>query len=723
MNLQPSHSQSASMPEIASFDDQALDSKRSWRSLFPDPHAVWAVFRRHMGLFFGVFMLVVAGVALWTVTRTPIYVASSSLLVRPQADAVVDVQSVTPDLPATTDVVNTEVKLMQSPALAWRVAAQFATDHPDDPIVKGAAREEVVSRIAGMTTIARAASTYVIEVFVRAQDPQTAAEIANLYVTQFVSSDKEAKVRMNSSADRWLRERSTELERDATSADAAVQDYRIRNGLISNEGTTLSEQEISTLNQQIAAAQAELAEKQGRLSSARAQLASGGGGADVGAALGSGTIGTLRAREAEASASVAELQSRYGPQYPELLKARSELGAIRQDIQSEIDRILSNLDAEVRVASSRLTSLQGSRSQSTGVLAANNRALVGLQELQRRADAAKAIYETFLNRSRETSAQEGLQRADTQVDSLATAPDEPAYPDRPLAAMLAALGGVICGICAIGTAEYLQSSIRTRADVERRLHLRYAGAIPSLKSTLQGGKTDLAPQDFIVEHPHSAFAECFRSLRTFMLLGGRSRGTSQTMVIASALPQEGKTTTAVCLARASALGGVSTILVDCDLRRRGSSELLGYAQANGLYDYFAGTPLGQLVMIDPPTGLAVLGTAKPPEDPHEILTGENVARLISELRRRYEIIIFDTAPLLGIAETRVLAAAADQTLLISRWSSTSLNAVDTAVDLLVSAGANICGCALSQVNINKYASTGYFDSYSYHKQFRGYYTE
>ena len=119
----------------------------------------------------------------------------------------------------------------------------------------------------------------------------------------------------------------------------------------------------------------------------------------------------------------------------------------------------------------------------------------------------------------------------------------------------------------------------------------------------------------------------------------------------------------------------------------------------------------------------MLGTAKAPEDAHEILTSENVGRLISELRRRYEIIIFDTAPLLGIADTRVLAAAADQTLIVSRWSSTSLNAVDTAVDLLISAGANICGCALSQVNINKYASTGYFDTYSYHKKFRGYYTD
>lgn len=695
---------------------------RSWRDFLPDPRAIWVAFRRHAALFVGVLAAILIAVFVWAYLQVPVYAATSSLLVRPQSDAVVDVKAVTPELPATNDIVNTQVRLMQSPALAMRVAQRYAETHPQADLVRGQSPDTIAAALAGMVQISRSASTFVIEVTARSTDAQEAADIANLYVNEFVSSDKEAKVSTNAAADTWLRQRTTELEKDATAADAALQAYKIRNGMISSEGASLSEQEISSLNQQIALAQAELAEKQGRLSSARAQLAKGGGGADVGAALGSGTIGTLRAREAEASAKLAQLQARYGAQYPDLVKTQSELTAIRADIQREIDRILSNLQAEVNVAASRLSSLQGSRGVSAGVLSTNTQAQVGLQELQRRADAAKAIYETFLNRAHETGAQVGLQRADTQVDSLATVPMGPVFPDYRLVVFVGLFGGILGGIAAVGVAEYLQGGIRTKADVEERLGLRYAGAVPDLGSTLGKLRTIEAPHEYVLSHPQSTFAEAFRSIRAFLLLSGRSASKpSRAIAITSALPQEGKTTTAVCLARTTAMDGTPTVLVDCDLRRRGSSELLGNRRSNGLYDYFNGAPLDQSLYLDEESGLYLLGTASTEGSGQDPLTTENLDRLIEELRRRFQVIIIDTAPLLGLADARIVASAADRVLLINRWKTTSIRAAEAATDILVASGARISGVALTQVDIRSYASTGYTDSYSYHKQFRGYY--
>lgn len=695
---------------------------RNWRDFFPDPRAIWVAFRRHVALFIGVILVILAAVSVWAYLQVPVFSATASLLVRPQSDAVVDVKAVTPELPATTDIVNTQVKLMQSPALAQRVAERFAATHPQSDLVRGNSPAALTQSLTQMVKISRAASTFVIEVTARSPHPQEAADIANLFVNEFVSSDKDAKVSTNAAADGWLRQRTAELEKDATAADAALQAYKIRNGLISTEGQTLSEQEISVLNQQIAQAQADLAEKQGRLASARTQLAKGGGGADVGAALGSGTIGTLRTREADAAAKVAQLRSRYGSQFPELVKAESELTAIRSDIQREIDRILSNLQAEVNVSASRLSSLEGSRGRSTGVLSANNQAQVGLMELQRRADAAKAIYETFLNRAHETGAQVGLQRADTQVDSLADLPQAPVFPDYRLVILLGLLGGFVGGVGAVGIAEYLQGGIRTKADVEERLGLRYAGAVPVLDSTLGKLRSLEEPHDYVLSHPQSSFAEAFRSLRAFLLLsGGNGTKPSRAIAIASALPQEGKTTTAVCLARTSAMDGISTVLVDCDLRRRGSSELLGNRTSNGLYEYFKGAPLDQSLYLDEDSGLYLLGTASTEGRNQDPLTSENLERLLEDLRRRFQVIIIDSAPLLGLADARIVASAADRVLLINRWKTTSIRAAEAATDILVASGARISGMALTQVDIRSYASTGYTDTYSYHKQFRGYY--
>jgi succinoglycan biosynthesis transport protein ExoP len=703
-------------------DGQGRGADLSWRNLFPDPRVMMMVFRRHLWLFLATFALVVAAVAAWALLQVPTYSASASVLVEPQAESVVNIQSVSPNVPVTTDVVDTTVKLMQSRTLSLRVADRFAARHPDRLAAGSAGRAALAQELAGAVNIYRVGSTFVIEVLAGSPNAAEAAEIANLFVTQFVAMDREAKVNANSSADTWLHSRTVQLERAATQADAALAQYKISHGLMSANGATMAEQELSSLNQQIAGAQAELAEKQGRLSAARAQLQAGGKGADVGAALGSGTIGTLRAREAEASAQVAQLQARYGPLYPDLRKSQNELGEIRAQIQLEIDRILSNLDAEVRVASSRLSSLQSSKSQSTGTLAANNAASVGLTELQRRADAAKSIYETFLNRSRETNAQQGLERADYRVSQLAEAATLPDFPNLKIAVLVALVGGVIGGLVAVGAAEYLQSGISTKADVERRLRVRYAGAVPTLVSTLGGKRTDEAPHDYIVSHPFSVYAEAFRSLRAFLVLGsGASAGSSRSVAIVSPLPQEGKTTTAVCLARVAAMAGVPTVLIDCDLRRRGSSALLD-VRANGLYDYFSGAAtLDQALEVDEATGLFVLGTASPQPDARDPLTSEALAALVAELKPRFKVILFDTAPILGVADTRAVAAQVDRVLLINRWRRTSLRASEAAIDILLDVGAKLSGVALTQVDVTRYASTGHNDVYGYQKKFQGYY--
>lgn len=694
------------------------------KDLLPDPRAVWALLRRNFKIFLLVFFLVVAAAIFWTSRQTPSYSATASLLVQPKGENVVDVKSVTPDTPATADVVDTRVRLIASPDLAKRVALIYGKNHPDRAPRNATELDNLATELLGLISVSRSGSTFLIDITASSHDAAQTAEVANLFAQEFVASDKDAKVSANTTADTWLRQRSEELAKEATAADGALQAYKIRHGLLSANGRSGAENQISTLDSEVAQAEADLAEKQGRLNAARQQLRSGSGGADVGAALGSGTIGGLRSREAEVSSRLAQLQATYGPEHPELKKAKSELSDVHSQIQLEINRILSNLEAEVRVASSRLSSLRSSRGQSVGVLMVNNSAQVGLDELQRRADAAKAIYETFLNRSRETNAQQGLQQADSRVAVLAQTPFEPDFPNWRLALTFALAGGFVLGVAAIGLSEYLEGGVRTKADVEHRLRVRYAGAIPTLKSTLGNMRATEPPHEYVVSHPFSSFAESFRALRAFMLLGsGAVQGSPRAIAIASPLPQEGKTTTAVCLARASAMGGVRTVLVDCDLRRRGTSELLLGPDQGGLYEYFDGSKtLDQALVTDSATGLAVLGTAAPQATAHDPLTSENVTKLVRELKQRFEVVIFDTAPVLGVADARIVASSVDRVLLVTRWRKTSLRACEAAIDMLLDVDVKLSGVALTQVDITRYASTGHTDSYSYQKKFRGYYT-
>ncbi|TPG16537.1 protein-tyrosine kinase [Sphingomonas koreensis] len=690
-------------------------------NILPDPRVVWMIFRRNLWLFAIVFLLIVAAVAAWTLMQVPSYSATASLLIEPSSPEVVDVKAVTPDLPSNSDVIDTQVRLIQSPSIARRAADAYAALRPQDPRSAVANRAQLANVILSMVDANRSGLTYVIDISARSTDPQFAADAANLVAQQYIAAQRDAKVGANEQASGWLSKRTSELRDAASQADAALQNYKISHGLMSANGATMAEQEVSGLNTEIASAKADLAEKQGRLNAARAQLNAGGNGADVGAALGSGTIGGLRQSEAAASAQVAELKSRYGPLYPDLVKAKSNLAEIREQIQLEINRILSNLQADVNVASSRLASLDASESRANGALAGNNSAAVGLNELQRRSDAARLIYETFLNRLRETSAQQGLQQADARIAAPAPTPLGPDFPRKKLMAMFGIILGLFGGVAAIAVREYLQGGIRTKSDVERKLRVRYAGAVPTLQSTLGNVRPTEPPEDYIVSHPFSAFAESFRGLQAFLMLGGGR--SARVVAIVSALPQEGKTTTSNCLARAASLGGLRTVLVDCDLRRRGTSELIIHGPQPGLYEYMRGeVTIDEALVEDPESGVFVLGTSEPQKDARDPLTPNNLVRMLADLRARFDVIILDTAPVLGVADARAVAASADRVLVISRWSKTSIHAVEAAVDVLLDAGAKISGVALTQVDITRYASTGHSDTYGYQKKFRGYYT-
>lgn len=690
--------------------------------LLPDPRLIWMIFRRNLRLFLAVFIIVVAAAAAWTLTRTPVYSATASVLISPAAPDVVDVKSVTPDLPATSDIVDTQVRLIQSPNVAASAADAYAAKYPNDPRSARSERDRLAETMSKMVKVDRDGLTYVINISANSTDAKFAADTVNLFADQYLAGQREAKYSTNEQASAWLEKKTIELRDEASAADKTLQEYKIRHNLMSANGQTNAEQEVSALNQEIASAKANLAEKQGMLSAAQKQLRSGGGGADVGAALGSSTIGKLRESEAEASAKVAQLSTTYGADYPDLVEAKSQLADIRTQIQKEINRILSNLQAGVQVAASRLASLQASHFNATGSLANNNAAEVSLADLQRRADAANAIYQTFLTRLRETSAQQGLQQADARVSSYAKTPVDPVFPNKKLSALFGIVAGLGVGVFAIAISEYLQGGIRTKSDVENKLRVRYAGAIPSLQSTLGNVRASESPVDYIVAHPFSTMAESFRSLQAFLLLGGTGKR-ARVVAITSALPAEGKTTTSVALARTAAMSGARTVLVDCDLRRRGSSEMFIHDIRPGLYEYMRGEiSLDQALVEDTDTGMLLLGTSEPPKDARDPLSPANMTRLLAELRTRFDVIVLDTAPVLGVADARTVAAHADRTLLITQWRKTSRSAAESALDLLVDAEARISGVALTQVDIRRYASTGQADAHGYQRKFRGYYT-
>jgi capsular exopolysaccharide synthesis family protein len=702
--------------------------------LLPEPALLWAVFRRRMWLFLLVTLLVMGAVAAYTLRITPMYSATATVVIEPSQAAVVDnVRSVNAPVQGDATAIETEVQILSSPALAGRVAdalhleryPEFGgsagvmisdNDRTNEPGLHPLARA-----VLGHMNIRRVGLSFLIAITANARDRQLAAEIANEYARQYIAQQAEAKNSKITDVSSELQNRLNDMETKVVAADQAVQQYKIAHNLMSSQGSTLAEQEVSSLSTQIASARADLADKQSRLSVARTQLARGGGGADIGAALGSGTVGGLRQREADTSQRLADLTTRYGDRYPDVIKTREELKDVRVQLQREIDRIISSLAAEQQASASRLASLTGSAASAKGQLASNNSAAVGLLELERKADAVRSIYQAFLNRSKETVSQQGLERADARIDALSRVPLLPFQPNIPLSILFALVLGPVAGLAAIAVAEYMDGKVSTKQDIEQKLRVRYIGAIPDLKSTLDNKRDTDKPADYLLEYPASAFAEAFRSLRTASMLKGRTL--PPVLAITSALPREGKSTTSICLARTMTGAGARTVLVDCDIRRRSVSAEFMADDWSGLVDYVAGRKtLDEALFKDPDSDLYVLGSTVAPDGfARDLFADKPIEAVLAELRQRFDVVVLDTAPVLGIAETRTIAAAADVVLMLTRWRSTPMRAADAAVEMLLTANVKLRGVVLNLVDIRRFASTGYQDVYSYHKKFKGYY--
>ncbi|UUL82394.1 GumC family protein [Sphingomonas qomolangmaensis] len=690
--------------------------------LLPDPGLIWQVFRRNLLLFSLVFLAILGLAVAYASLQVPQYVARASVLIEPTSDPVRTTAPGNRLEAMQADEVDTEIRLIASPLVAERAAMLYLERYAPGLATRATATEVAAQaqRILRSTMVTRSGQTRVVDISVRDSDPQMAAMNANLVAEAYLASQVEAKTARSASSTAFINARLSELERNALTTQAALDNYRADRGLAGENGSTNAEQEVSTLNQQLASARADLAEKRGRYSAARAQLSRGGGGADVGAALGSGTIASLRAQEGATSAELAVLRERYGEAHPQRRQTEEELRDIQSRIQEEINRVLSNLQADVQTAQSRVASIEGSRGSALGTVRQNSRAQTGLGELQQKAEAAGQVYQAFLARSQEAGALRDSAMPDAVISTRAATPKLPASPNYPLILIFGLIMATGSGVFAVLLAEYLRRGVQTKRDVERSLRLRYAGAIPSLNSTIEGRKAILPPHEYIISHPHSMFAEAFRSIRAFLTLSPGTR--PRAIAITSALPGEGKTTTSVCLARTTAAEGGKVLLVDADFRRRGASSLLEYVSPHDIHDYLDNSaPLAQCIYVDPISGLHVLGSNAVQDSPKSSVNEARVEAMYDELRSNYDIIIVDTAPILAVADGRILATAADRVLLISKWKKTSKRAVEAASAMLIDANAKVTGLALAQVNIKKYASTGDGDVYAYTQKFRGYY--
>jgi capsular exopolysaccharide synthesis family protein len=197
----------------------------------------------------------------------------------------------------------------------------------------------------------------------------------------------------------------------------------------------------------------------------------------------------------------------------------------------------------------------------------------------------------------------------------------------------------------------------------------------------------------------------------------------RTVAITSALPREGKSTTSICLARTAALQGWRVLLIDSDLRRPGVSGMFPDAPNGGLLDVISGDRcLADAVVRDTDSGADLLLLPRHAATDQDIFGSDTFSELISEAKDRYDLVILDTAPVLPVADTRVLAQKVDAVVCVARWKQTPRAAVAHALRILKSQNANVVGVVLTRVDMAEQAATGYGDPEYFYRHYENYYS-
>lgn len=702
-----------------------------------DIRMITGVLAQRALLAIGVAVVVFVLVLGFVMQMTPKYTAAGSMLIDPRrANATrTDVAQFggAPDM----SYIDTQAEVVKTPALARAVALKMKlyNDPEFNPKmgkglfgggaqpIQGAPDEKSLSiaanHLRSATSVKHAGFTYVLDVEVESESPEKAARLVNALMETYIERQLDEKVGSIARANDEINDQLDRMRREVEATESAVQQYKNAHGLFGVEGQTMAQQEVSTLNQQIAQAKADSAEKRAKYQAALSQYREGSNGADVMAALGSNTISGLRAREAELSVKLAKLQQDFLPGYPEVRRTQAELDDVRQQIQLELNRILSSLRADANAAAQRESSLLSSRGAAQGGIASNNRAQVGLVSLQQRADSAKQIYEAYITRAKQVTAERSLQQSDATISSPASPPILPSSPNKTLGILAAVVLGASAAAASVLMAELWTKVLRSRFDVEHELGLPFAGLIPDLASvapkTLRQN-----PPDFLVSHPFSNFAEAFRNVRAFLMLGERN-GPAKVVALTSAVPKEGKSTSAMCLARTLAMTGSSVVLVDCDLRLRGASKYAGPVDKGLVEVIESGLPLSEALVLDKASGAWILPVAPRQAPLNDLFNRPQTEHLLAQLRERFDYVLLDAPPVLGVADARFLATMADRVLFIARWNKTPVRAARAAVEVLKEGGANVVGGLLSQVDVKKQALYGYSDSSDYFHYYRDYY--
>jgi capsular exopolysaccharide synthesis family protein len=543
----------------------------------------------------------------------------------------------------------------------------------------------------------------IISVSMKSRDPIKAQHLVSTIANVYLSSQREARQQALDHVATWLKGRVDDLQSRVLATESSIEKLKVDSGIRDAADFDNVREQIAGLNTQLLTAREEVTDKRAHFEQAFHVIDTNGDIGSVRELTASDTISALRRRQVELNLRAASLENKVGDRNAQVISIRAELAAVKEQIDAEVEHVLGNMKNDYDIAVRREQSLEANLKSLTA--SSNSETYIKLEQLRRAADADRKAYENYLSRYNDIAERRELQDASARIISWDTQ-----RPSRIKFYAFGGMAGLAAGFLLAFLLEYFRPGVKTGTEIEQSFGLPVVGVIPLAGPRKIRGASYYRPLDRMVHEPHSLLSEAVCAMRINLELSSTN---PKVILITSALPDEGKSTAAMLLAASSARSGKRSILLDCDLRLRSSSQVLLSKHRTGLSELLRGTAkLTDVITEDPVTKAYVIPAGSMVPNAADLFMSQGMLDLIAALRSGFDHIVIDAPPLLPVVDALALATVADKILVVVEWCRTPRAIIYEAFKILRAEANRVAGVILNKVDFNQLPA--YCGGYRYH---------
>jgi succinoglycan biosynthesis transport protein ExoP len=679
---------------------------------------VWRVLTKQRITIITVTVLFVAA-AVWYAFRTPpVYESVSRVEIKPNQFMGNDLLGFFEAQDEASDYLATEVRILQSDSVLYQTAQalnllnMIRGASRNSPAVSKAEvtpqeRQAMIGIIRGGLSVVVIPNTRIVEIHYHSTDPKLGTDIANQLVETYSDAELQTKFERTEHVSQWLQNRMDDLRQEASDTQRRLVDYQREHNIVGTDENNLTTQTLQNLSSELDNAEADRIIKEARMREFDSLSP------DMMALMGDNpALGAARSQLADLEAQRDQLALKYGPKHPQMQQLDQQINKAKSAVNNQIEVARRQMNDEYQGAVGLEEDLRKrlEAQEDATYRLGENEAQYAI--LRHQAELTRDLYDTLQMRLKEASVSAGMSAANITIVDRATVPFVPVAPQKTKALVYGLFGGLFVGCVLAFVIESIDDRLRTSEEVEAASMLPSLAAIPSMSSGAMKHRSeakDKAPSGaFQTPHqlitlwdPKSHGAEAYRGMRSSLLLSSIDNP-PRVIVITSAFPAEGKTTTAVNFSIVLAQRGERVLLVDADLRRGSLRRIFGIADENfGLSTTLSQPDLDKDLPVpssDLPT-LHVLPTGPLPPNPAEMLSSNRMEEQMRQWVKKFDRIVIDTAPLLAVSDTQALAVRSDAVVLVARAGVTRKRALIKARDLLWRVNAPVAGVVVNDVDL------------------------